>query len=144
MTNKAIEVLTDGSMSEELWLCLHDNYVYSETVAELNEARPGESEADIFALDSNDDLVIDGAVVKTVDSYGGEGQGDDFWVVVSVSKEGEVTRYVKNVGWYASYDGGYFDSTKGTEVFPFKKIATSWSTSKDDLNKTVDCVSSVD
>ena len=139
MTNKAIEVLTDGSMSEELWLCLHDNYVYSETVDKLNEARPGESEADIFALDSNDDLVIDGAVVKTVDSYGGEGQGDDFWVVVSVEKEGEVTRYVKNVGWYASYDGGYFDSTKGTEVFPFKKVTTSWSVNKDDLNKTIDC-----
>lgn len=144
MTNKAIEVLTDGSMSEELWLCLHDNYVYSETVDKLNEARPGESEADIFALDSNDDLVIDGALVKVVDSYGGEGQGDEFWVVVSVSKEGEVTRYVKNVGWYASYDGGYFDSTKGTEVFPFKKVTTSWSVNKDDRNKTIDCISSVD
>lgn len=139
MTNKAFEVLTDGSVSEGLWLSLHDNFVYSETVDELNEARLGEGEEAIFTLDPNDDLVIDGAVVKTVDSYGGEGQGDDFWVVVSVSKEGEVTRYVKNVGWYASYDGGYFDSTKGTEVFPFKKVSTSWSTSKDDLNKIIDC-----
>lgn len=139
MTNKAIEVLTNGSVSEELWLSLHDNFVYSETVDELNEARLSEGKEAIFTLDPNDDLVIDGAVVKTVDSYGGEGQGDDFWVVVSVSKEGEVTRYVKNVGWYASYDGGYFDSTKGTEVFPFKKVSTSWSTSKDDLNKTIDC-----
>ena len=144
MTNKAIEVLIDGSVSEELWLCLHDNFVYGETVDELNEARLSEGKEAIFTLDPNDDLVIDGAVVKTVDSYGGEGQGDDFWVVVSVEKEGEVTRYVKNVGWYASYDGGYFDSTKGTEVFPFKKVSTSWSVNKDDLNKTIDCISSVD
>ena len=141
MTNKAIEVLTNGSVSEELWLCLHDNYVYSETVDEENQAIQGEGGEDVFALDSNDDLVIDGALVKVVDSYGGEGQGSDFWVVVSVEKEGEVTRYVKNSGWYASYDGGYFDSTKGTEVFPFKKVSTSWSASKDDLNKTIDCSS---
>lgn len=143
MTSKAIEVLTNGSVNEELWVFLQCNFVDSEIVDEINESRPGESEADIFALDSNDDLVIDGALVKVVDSYGGEGQGDEFWVVVSVSKEGEVTRYLKNDGWYASYDGGHFDSTKGTEVFPFKKISASWSANKDDLNKTIDCSSIV-
>lgn len=143
MTSKAIEVLTNGSVNEELWLCLQYNYVDSETVDELNKVRSGESEEDIFALDSNDNLVIDGALVKAVDYYGGEGQGDEFWVVVSVSKEGEATRYVKNDGWYASYDGGHFDSTKGREVFPFKKVSTSWSANKDALNKTIDYSSSV-
>ena len=31
-----------------------------------------------------------------------------------------------------------FDSTKGREVFPFKKVSTSWSSNKDALNKTID------
>ena len=138
MTNKAIEVLTNGSVSEDLWLSLHYNNVYSELVDELNNARLGEGEETIFVLDSNNDLVIDGAVVKAIDSYGGEGQGSDFWVVLSVEKDG-VVRYVRNDGWYASYEGKHFDSPNGTEVFPFKKVSNSWSTSKDDLNKIIDC-----
>jgi len=43
------------------------------------------------------------------DSYGGEGQGEDFWSVYSFSN-GDRTVYVKFDGWYRSYSGAYLDS----------------------------------
>lgn len=46
--------------------------------------------------------------VKLVDEYGGEGQGDEYWVVFSVS-DGGVTRLFRMDGYYASYYGSEFD-----------------------------------
>lgn len=46
--------------------------------------------------------------VKLVDEYGGEGQGEEYWVVFSVS-DGEVTRLFRMDGYYASYCGSEFD-----------------------------------
>lgn len=42
-----------------------------------------------------------------VDSYGGEGQGETWWVVIHF-KEPDV--YIKINGYYTSYDGTNFDS----------------------------------
>jgi hypothetical protein len=50
----------------------------------------------------------DGWTGEVVTSYGGEGGGDQYWMVISVS-DGETTRYFRKDGWYASYDGGYLD-----------------------------------
>lgn len=60
--------------------------------------------------------------VKLVDKYGGEGQGDDYWVVFSVS-DGDVTRLFRKSGWYASYAGGEFDSDL-EEVRAQQKVVT--------------------
>lgn len=53
--------------------------------------------------------------------YGGEGQGEDYWVVVKVSK-GEDVSYWKFDGWYASYDGGYLENV--WKVEPREKLVT--------------------
>ncbi len=45
--------------------------------------------------------------VTCVAQYGGEGMGDDYWIVVHFPK---FDTYIR-VGWYASYDGGYLDGT---------------------------------
>ncbi len=50
--------------------------------------------------------------LKYVDSYGGEGQGDAYWVVFSVDNQ-----FFRIDGWYASYDGGELDGEL-YEVFP--------------------------
>lgn len=57
----------------------------------------------------------DGLTAKVEAQYGGEGQGDQFWLVISIT-DGETTRYFRRDGWYASYDGGYLD----TDTFEVK------------------------
>ncbi len=64
----------------------------------------------------------DNWTAKVEASYGGEGQGDEYWLVISVS-DGETTRYFRRDGWYASYDGGYLDG-ESYEVKPQEKMIT--------------------
>ena len=59
-----------------------------------------------------------------VDEYGGEGKGDEYWVVFSLT-DGDVTRYFKKSGGYASYHGGELDGNL-EEVSPKKKEITVW------------------
>lgn len=42
--------------------------------------------------------------LEYVEDYGGEGQGDDYWVVFKVGNQ-----LFRKDGWYASYDGGELD-----------------------------------
>lgn len=59
-----------------------------------------------------------------VDDYGGEGQGDDYWVVFSLT-QGDVTRHFKKPGWYQSYAGGELDGDL-MDVTPVQKVITVW------------------
>lgn len=43
-----------------------------------------------------------------VDQYGGEGQGDDYWIVYKFSRDDEV-EYLQFDGWYSSYNGAEFN-----------------------------------
>lgn len=45
-----------------------------------------------------------GFTFESEEEYGGEGQGDDYWFVSKVTKDG-VSRYIKWEGWYSSYEG---------------------------------------
>lgn len=56
--------------------------------------------------------------VTTVSEYGGEGDGDQYWVVVKVGD-----RYIMKPGYYASHDGGYLDGD-AYEVTPVEKVVT--------------------
>lgn len=63
----------------------------------------------------------EGFTANRVAEYGGEGQGDDYWVVVSVS-DGLTSRYFRMDGWYASYgNGGELDG-EVSEVTPVEKM----------------------
>jgi hypothetical protein len=68
------------------------------------------------------EATYEGWTAKVVQSYGGEGEGDQYWMVVSIS-DGETTRYFRKDGWYASYDGGYLDGDIH-EVQPKEKLVT--------------------
>ncbi len=74
----------------------------------------------------DDGLVLSktGWRLKFTDSYGGEGMGDEYWYVFTVS-DGTVTRSVKVEGWYASYTGGEYDEWH--ETLPALKTITVWS-----------------
>lgn len=67
-------------------------------------------------------VVPDLGRVRVVESHGGEGKGDAYWMVFEVT-EGDVTRHFKIDGYYASYDGGYYDGPF-TEVKPVERVVT--------------------
>jgi len=43
-------------------------------------------------------------LLEFVDSYGGEGQGDQYWMIFKLGDQ-----LFKLDGWYASFDGGYYE-----------------------------------
>lgn len=53
------------------------------------------------------ELIEKGITFKNVDSYGGEGKGDEYWSVYEFSL-GEEICWVKFNGWYASYTGSEY------------------------------------
>lgn len=61
-----------------------------------------------------------------VADYGGEGMGNEYWVVFSLTK-GDVTKYFKKEGSYSSYggDGGLFDADL-EPVNPKAKVIIVW------------------
>ena len=46
---------------------------------------------------------------KNVDSYGGEGQGEDYWSVYKFTLDNEIC-WVKFNGWYSSYSGSEYSN----------------------------------
>ena len=59
-----------------------------------------------------------------IDQFGGEGLGDDYWIVFKVtSDDGE--RIFKRNGYHASFDGSYLDGPT-TEVKSVEKVVTVW------------------
>jgi hypothetical protein len=47
--------------------------------------------------------------VRLLEHHGGEGEGDDYYMVISVTDEMGDARLFRRNGWYASYDGGYYE-----------------------------------
>ena len=64
---------------------------------------------------------------KCVDSYGGEGQGSDFYSAILIRNPDnhDEQYYIKFQGWYASYDGAEF--TDWSFVEPKQKTITVYS-----------------
>lgn len=56
-----------------------------------------------------------GYVLASVDGFGGEGKGDKYYGIFSVTKNEEITYFRLN-GWYASYDG------PDIEYWSFKEV----------------------
>jgi hypothetical protein len=62
----------------------------------------------------------DGLSAEVAKAFGGEGQGDRYWMVISLS-DGTSTRYFRKDGYYSSYgEGGTLDS-EVAEVRPIEK-----------------------
>lgn len=62
-------------------------------------------------------------LLKEIDDYGGEGKGDEYWKVYSLT-QGRVTRTFKLDGYWQSYSGGEYDEFY--EVTPEPKTITVW------------------
>lgn len=62
--------------------------------------------------------------LKEIDSYGGEGRGEEYWKVFSLT-QGTTTRTFKLDGYYSSYSEGGYDEFY--EVTPELKTITVWT-----------------
>ena len=66
------------------------------------------------------------------DQHGGEGQGEDYWIVFSVTNlvdKKDVT-YYKVPGWYQSYHGSELEWDNLFEVKSVEKVINVWEESK--------------
>ncbi|OHU63987.1 hypothetical protein [Mycobacteroides chelonae] len=63
--------------------------------------------------------------IEVVDSFGGESQGDQYWFVFKITDDNGGVRYFRRDGWYASFDGGYYDGPTN-EVVEQEKTITVW------------------
>lgn len=69
-------------------------------------------------------FTIDGVAYDVVVNYGGEGLGDERYVIISATTD-DVTQYFRIDGWYSSYDGTTFeDPTDLYEVVPEDRVVT--------------------
>ena len=58
-----------------------------------------------------------GFIIKVEDHYGGEGQGNEYWSVFSVTHEDKVS-FFKIDGYYASYEGASLTD----DIFDFYEV----------------------
>lgn len=63
---------------------------------------------------------FEGLTAAVASQYGGEGEGDQYWLVVSLS-DGETTRYFRKDGYYSSYGESDLDGST-YEVQPKEKV----------------------
>lgn len=94
---------------------IHESLFQSEYNIEPREWDSDEEKEFRAALEDS------GVVCKHEDSYGGEGQGDEYWSVYAFTRDDEKV-YVQFNGWYASYNGAEF--TEWYFVEPKQKVIT--------------------
>ena len=65
--------------------------------------------------------------IKCVEHFGGEGEGDKYWAVFSVTNtKTNKVEYWKIPGWYASYQGGEYTFSSMFRVEQVEKTITVW------------------
>lgn len=67
--------------------------------------------------------------VNLEEDFGGEGQGDQRYVVWSIG-EGDAKQYFKVSGYYASWDGTTWDDLTPYEVEPFERTVIEFRRKK--------------
>jgi hypothetical protein len=111
--DKAVTVLLAGSYIKST--VMYDDVKREEDVDwkdyisnEFDGALQDSSTWDEFMYEISGPYTLEGYTAKVEATYGGEGKGDEYWVVISIT-DGTVTRYFRKDGWYASYTGGELD-----------------------------------
>jgi hypothetical protein len=78
-----------------------------------------------YADDIKEMFATVGIDFTSVDSHGGEGQGDEFCTVYKFTRNDEMV-YIAFSGWYSSYEGATYDEMN--EVFPKEVTRTEYVT----------------
>lgn len=69
------------------------------------------------------ELIGKGITFKSVNSYGGEDQGEDYWSVYKFTLDNEVC-WIRFDGWYSSYSGSEY--SKLSFVKPKEVVVTEY------------------
>lgn len=72
----------------------------------------GNLEEDIYTWRKDEEKTaeLEGiGTVRLIESFGGEGEGDNYYLIVSITDSDGGVRFFKRLGWYASYDGGHYE-----------------------------------
>lgn len=90
---------------------------------EVYSSRWGDSFLEAYGKNDYDRDIVEKELgkIETVASYGGEGQGDTYYIV-NYFKDHDV--YIKTNGWYSSGSGVSFHYGWGNEVKPKEKTIT--------------------
>ena len=67
----------------------------------------------------------DGSQVESVENFGGEGQGDEYWTVFKLTKDGAES-FWKIPGWYQSFQGGELEWSDVYQVESYERMVTDW------------------
>ena len=62
----------------------------------------------------------DGILIQQVEQVGGEGEGDHYHIVTSLTKDNKTT-LIKHVGYYSSYIGVEFDGLDSYDIVEKKE-----------------------
>jgi hypothetical protein len=82
---------------------------------------------DIRSNDGTELSFGDGWEIKNIHvEGGGEGDGEEYYAILELSRHGNVLKYFKIPGWYASYDGGTLELCSVFEVKPVERLVTFW------------------
>lgn len=68
---------------------------------------------------------FNGILFTYLEGYGGEGKGEDWWVVFSVEKDMQ-QEFFKFSAYYSSYDGVNMSYGNFYKVKPVQKVITVW------------------
>lgn len=85
----------------------------------------GENERDYMSYPGTVPDELSGVKLTVTDSYGGEGEGDSYWIVMLITAPGGIDFYAKADGWYSSYAGGEFGDN-AFEVTPKEVVKIEW------------------
>lgn len=88
---------------------------------EVNDGNVPEDVDDLTYLLSYRKVSYKDVEFKVVDEYGGEGQGEQLWVVVSY---GDL--FFRIDGYYESWEGRHWDYAKWEQVFPHEKTIVEY------------------
>lgn len=70
-------------------------------------------------------VTIGDYIISQEEQFGGEGEGEDYWIVFKAQKGEEVT-YWKIPGWYSSSQGSEIEIDNTFEVEPREVMVRKW------------------
>lgn len=96
---------------------------------ELNDGKGANASPDelYYCLEFKAQKQLDQFNIKLEQQFGGEGQGDQYWMILSIfNKESKETTYIKFDGWYSSQCGHEWHGNDFSFVVPAKVQVIEW------------------
>ena len=108
---------------EQIKQALYDMHDYS--YVNWRKEQESDNATGLTIIQEEYSFSVEGHLFKWEEQFGGEGQGDNYWIVFSVEKEG-IQKFYKIPGWYSSNYGSELEVSSTYEVKAVEKTVTVW------------------